>query len=78
MMALKPLALVADAWVSAFFDNRAIDLPHKLYQSSFATEFVQQLPPSLLPLVQWVEDFVGQYGDSSFWVYGARRQTPRL
>ena len=73
-----PPSLFADAWVSAFFDIRAIDLPHKLYQTEFAQEFVRALPTSLLPTVDWVGDFVCQFGGKSFWVYGARRQPPRL
>jgi len=64
---------LADAWVSAFFDDRAIDLPHKLYQTSFSPAFVDALPSSLRPVVDWCGGFVAEHGDSSFWVYGVRR-----
>ena len=63
----------ADAWVSAFFDERAIELPHKLYQTSFSPAFVDALPNSLRPVVDWCGGFVAEHGDSSFWVYGVRR-----
>ena len=54
---------------SAFHDERALDLPHKLYQRSFAPEFVDALAPALRPAVDWVEPFVREFvdvvGDSS-------------
>lgn len=69
------------AWVSAFFDQRARDLPHKLYQRTFSPEFVDAMPPALRPVVDWVGPFVrdyiddvGDYEETQFWVYGARRQ----
>ena len=70
---------ITDVLTSAFHDERALDLPHKLYQRSFAPEFVDALAPALRPAVDWVEPFVREFvdvvGDSSsqFWVYGARR-----
>ena len=71
---LHDLLGAADAWVSAFFDERAIDLPHKLYQTSFSPAFVDALPSSLRPVVDWCGGFVAEHGDSSFWVYGVRRK----
>ena len=70
---------ITDVLTSAFHDERALDLPHKLYQRSFAPEFVDALAPALRPAVDWVVPFVREFADvigdssSQFWVYGARR-----
>ena len=67
-------------WVNSFFDERAIDLPHKLYQSRFAPEFRSALSPSLRPIVDWVEPFLRDHADqvqgreTQYFCWGARRR----
>ena len=68
------------AWVSACFDHRAIDLPHKLYQTQWAPGFVDALPAESRPLCDWLGPFVRdhlssveEYAETQGWVYAARR-----
>ena len=66
---------------TAMHDERAIDLPHKLYQRSFSVEFISALAPTLRKLVGWLPQFVAEHLEgvggrsTQFWVYGARRHS---
>jgi hypothetical protein len=68
------------AWTSAFFDDRAVDQPHKLYQRAFAPRFCEAIPAPYRTLVDWVGPFVAAYlgdvqaADTQNWCYGARRR----
>ena len=68
-------------WVSAFFDERALEMPHKLYQETFSEAFVEAIPAELRPVVDWLPPFVERFlgkvmgTDTQFWCYGARTST---
>ena len=38
---------------SAVYDERTLDLPHKLYQTQFSAAFISALPKCLRPTVDW-------------------------
>jgi hypothetical protein len=70
-------------WVSAFFDERALEMPHKLYQESFTPSFLKVIPAELRPVVDWLPSFVERHlskvmgTDTQFWCYGARTAKAR-
>jgi hypothetical protein len=51
---------------------------HKLYQDEFHLDFLAQLDPALKPIVDWLPDYVRDYGDhilgkeTQYWAYNAR------
>ena len=66
-------------WVNAFYDQRAQALPHRLYQETFAPEFLARLPRSLhAGVTGWLPSFVAHHSaqvlgpETQFWCYGAR------
>ena len=52
---------------SSFHDERALEMPHKLYMASFSPEYIAAVPASLRTAVEWLEPFVRDYIDLSEW-----------
>ena len=52
---------------SSFHDDRALEMPHKLYMTEFSDEYVAAVPRASLPAVEWLAPFVRDFIDVAEW-----------
>lgn len=52
---------------SSFHDDRALEMPHKLYMSTFSPEYLAAVPRCTRPAVDWLGPFVRDHIDLGEW-----------
>ena len=52
---------------TSFHDERALEMPHKLYMTAFSPEFVAAVPAPMRGAVDRLQPFVREYIDMAEW-----------